>query len=244
VASRTYQQYCPLAQTLDVVGERWSLLIIRELFGGPKRYTDLRNGLGVVSPTLLSSRLEDLEAAGLVQEQVLPPPAARTVYALTDEGKSLGPVLRELTRWGMHRLPEPDAKRPPRPLMTARSALFAYAEPRRLQASNRTYEVHIDGQPFTLAIQNGTAELRDGSADHADLIVTVGAADLIRLRRGTVSTSEAARTGAIRYHPPDPARIREFQAVFGLEGDRSSSANLAREKRKVNRGDAARHLSR
>jgi DNA-binding HxlR family transcriptional regulator len=240
VTSRTYQQYCPLAEALDAVGERWSLLIVRELLGGPKRYTDLRNGLGAVSPTLLSARLEDLEAAGLVQQQIIPPPAARTVYALTDEGKSLGPVVLALTRWGMRRLSEPDPRHPPRPLMAARSALFAYADPKRLDASSRIYEVRVDGQPFTLTISKEAVELHDGPTDDIDLVISVGAADLIRMRRGTLLPAQAAKTGVIRYEPSDRARINEFLAVFGLEADGKEARKAQRRKPKGNDPGASR----
>jgi DNA-binding HxlR family transcriptional regulator len=224
VASRTYQQYCPLAHALDAVGERWSLLIVRELLGGPKRYTDLRNGLGAISPTLLATRLEELEVAGVIERQTLPPPAARAVYALTEDGRSLGPVLGELTRWGMRRLPEPDAdaeagaEQAPRPLMAARAALFAYAQPERLGSESRTYRVDIDGEPFTVAIRESHAELSDGPPPaSADLDVTIGAADLIRLRRGTVTAARLAKTDHVRYQPHDRERIREFLTVFSLE---------------------------
>jgi len=229
VSSRTYQQYCPLAHALDVVGERWSLLIVRELLGGPKRYTDLQNGLGAISPTLLANRLDELEAAGVIEQLVLPPPAARTVYALTDEGRRLGPALSELTRWGMRRLPEPDPDQAPGARMAARTALLAYARPDRLGVESRTYRVTIDDEPFTLTVKDGSVQLADGPPPGgADLHITVNAADLIRLRLRTISLSHATRTGALRYQPRDRDRIREFEATFSLEPTRPTDANRAR----------------
>jgi DNA-binding HxlR family transcriptional regulator len=219
VPTRTYDQYCPLARALDDVGERWSLLIVRELLGGPKRYTDLKQGLGAISPTLLATRLEELEAAGIVERQVLPPPAARTVYVLTDEGRGLGRPVAELTRWGMHRLPDPDPRQRPSARMAARTALLAYAEPDGLDGGDRTYRVDIDGEPFTLTLTDGVVRLDDGPpAVRPDLAVTVSAADLIRLRHRSLSLAQATRTGALRFQPRDRARIREFQAAFGLDG--------------------------
>lgn len=91
---RTYGQYCPIARGLDVLGDRWVLLICRELSQGDQRFTDLRTALGRIAPNLLSDRLRDLQAAGLVTTAELPPPAARTVYRLTDEGRRAVPVLR------------------------------------------------------------------------------------------------------------------------------------------------------
>jgi len=100
---RSYGQYCALARALDVVGERWTLLITRELLlQGPCRFTDLKNGLPGIATNLLSSRLKDLENDGLVAREEAPPPVATTLYALTAEGRSLAPVLNALGDWGRH----------------------------------------------------------------------------------------------------------------------------------------------
>jgi DNA-binding HxlR family transcriptional regulator len=209
---RTYQQYCPLAAALETVGERWSLLIVRELLGGPKRYTDLRVGLTGVSPTLLAARLDELERAGVIEKRDLPPPAARTVYALTDEGRGLARAIAELTRWGMRRLPEPSAPHQPRPTMTARAALLAYAKPLPAADEQATYEVSIDDQTFTFVFAKGAIELRDGPPPSApDLHVAATAADLIRLRQGARSAQKT-----IRYQPRDRSRIKQFENAFGL----------------------------
>src|SRR6516225_9062301 len=98
---RSYNEYCAIAQALDVVGERWSLLIVRELLiQGPSRYTDLRNGLPGIATNLLADRLRDLEAAGVVAREEAPPPVATTLFRLTDRGRELEPVLLSLARWG------------------------------------------------------------------------------------------------------------------------------------------------
>jgi DNA-binding HxlR family transcriptional regulator len=100
---RSYGQYCTIARALDVVGERWTLLIVRELlFQGPCRFTDLKNGLPGIATNLLSSRLKDLEDDGLITREDAPPPVATTLYALTDEGRSLEPVLKAVSDWGRH----------------------------------------------------------------------------------------------------------------------------------------------
>ena len=111
---KRYGQYCPVAHSLDLVGERWSLLVVRELMEGPKRYTDLVDGLPGIGTNILASRLKDLEAGGIVQKTKLPPPAASTVYELTQCGNDLRPVLHELARWGARTLGPPplDALRP------------------------------------------------------------------------------------------------------------------------------------
>src|SRR5919106_2897508 len=105
---RGYGQYCAVASALDVVGERWTLLIVRDLFLGPKRYTDLRTGLPGIATDLLTARLRTLESAGLVRRRTLPRPAPATVYELTERGRLLGPVLRGLAQVGftlLHEVP-------------------------------------------------------------------------------------------------------------------------------------------
>ncbi len=95
-----YEQYCPIACSLSLVGERWTLLVVRELFYGPKRYTDLVAHLPGIGTNILAARLKELESGGLVEKRRLPPPAASTVYELTDKGLLLRPVLHELVRFG------------------------------------------------------------------------------------------------------------------------------------------------
>src|ERR1700704_6818882 len=98
--TRTYGDQCGVARALDVVGERWALLVVRELLLGPKRFTDLRSGLPHLSPDVLSQRLRELEGAGIVQRRKLAPPAASRVYELTPRGRELEPVVLGLGRWG------------------------------------------------------------------------------------------------------------------------------------------------
>jgi DNA-binding HxlR family transcriptional regulator len=104
-----YDQYCPVAHALDLVGDRWALLVVRELMHGPQRYTDLVAGLRGIGTNILAARLRDLEAAGVVTKRTLPPPAASRVYELTDYGRALRPALRELAVWGARSLGPPTA---------------------------------------------------------------------------------------------------------------------------------------
>ena len=103
--NRSYNQHCGLAYALDIVGERWTLLIVRELFAGPRRFTDLLEGLPGISTNLLSERLKSLEQQGLLKRRVLPPPAGSTVYELTAVGRSLEGTLIELGKWGSQFVP-------------------------------------------------------------------------------------------------------------------------------------------
>jgi DNA-binding HxlR family transcriptional regulator len=110
MARKRYDQYCPVAHALDVVGERWSLLVVRELMHGPQRYTDLAEHLPGIGTNILASRLRDLEANGIVTKRMLPPPAASRVYELTDYGRELRTVMRELALWGARSLGPPTAE--------------------------------------------------------------------------------------------------------------------------------------
>jgi DNA-binding HxlR family transcriptional regulator len=105
--AKKFEQYCPVAHALELVGERWSLLIVRELLKGPKRYTDLADALPRIGTNVLAARLKDLEACEVVVKRRLPPPTPAQVYELTPYGVALRPIVRELARWGLHSLPAP-----------------------------------------------------------------------------------------------------------------------------------------
>ena len=106
--AKRYRQYCPIAHALGLVGERWALLIVRNLMHGPQRYSDLAGALPGIGTNILAARLRDLEASGIVRKHRLPPPAASQVYELTDYGARLKPVLRQLAQWGAESLGPPD----------------------------------------------------------------------------------------------------------------------------------------
>lgn len=108
--TKRYEQYCPMAHALDLVGDRWALLVIRELMHGPKRYTDLVDRLHGIGTNILAARLRDLEAHGILTRRTLPPPAASKVYELTDYGRELRPAMRELALWGARSLGPPQEK--------------------------------------------------------------------------------------------------------------------------------------
>jgi DNA-binding HxlR family transcriptional regulator len=107
---KRYDQYCPVAHALGLVGEKWALLVVLELMHGPKRYTDLVEHLPGIGTNILASRLRDLEAGGVVTKRKLPPPAASQIYELTDYGRALKPALRELALWGAQSLGPPTAE--------------------------------------------------------------------------------------------------------------------------------------
>ena len=182
--AKTYDQYCPVAVTLDLVGERWTLLIIRELLGGPLRYTDLQSVLKGIPPNLLAERLRDLEAHGLVEKQTLPPPAARSVFALTDDGRALDAVVRDLARWGLRRLEPAGADRRVRGDSAARAGLLSFASLRGRRTLRRTWLV-TTGDPaedLTIRARDGRLSWSRGAPEEPDLVVRLKPAALMRWR--------------------------------------------------------------
>jgi DNA-binding HxlR family transcriptional regulator len=131
--ARSYGPYCPVARTLELVGERWTLLIVRELLVGPMRFTDLHGALEGIPRNLLADRLRDLEVHGVVTRRQLPPPAARTVYDLTDSGRELLPVVGALARWGLTHLPPPEAGEPVSPAIAVLAERYGLPFPKELK---------------------------------------------------------------------------------------------------------------
>lgn len=159
---RTYGDSCGIARALDIVGERWALLVARELLVGPKRFSDLRAALPRIAPDVLAQRARDLEQAGVVRRRTLPPPAASRVYELTGWGRELEPVLIALGRWGS-RAPLPD--RPPAlSVAAAVVALETTFDPAAAGGVTATYELRLDGQAFTLRVADDRLEVLPGAA--------------------------------------------------------------------------------
>src|SRR5919106_4447864 len=143
---RTYGDRCGIARALDLVGERWALLVVRELLLGPKRFTDLREGLPHVSPDVLSQRLRELEEDGIVRRAKLPPPGAARVYELTERGRELEPVILELGRWGSGApFPPGDARLGPDSAVIALMTVFDRPTAAGLEAS---YELRLGEHVF------------------------------------------------------------------------------------------------
>jgi DNA-binding HxlR family transcriptional regulator len=160
---KRYEQYCPVAHALERVGERWSLLIVRELLKGPKRYTDLSAALPGIGTNVLAARLKDLEAAGVLAKRRLPPPTPAQVYELTAYGLSLRNVVRELARWGLQSMPAPgdDDELPPGWLPDALDTFFAPVAPAG------SFEFRVGGEVGALVDAEATA----GHAEHPDVVL-------------------------------------------------------------------------
>jgi DNA-binding HxlR family transcriptional regulator len=204
--ARTYGQMCPIARSLDVVGERWALLIVRELLLGPKRFKDLLAELPAMGPNRLSDRLKHLEADGVVAKTTLPPPGEAQVYVLTELGEGLREPVVALARWGAG-LPldgrlDPD---------TARGALLALVrcagvDPRLLEGVNETYDFDVDGERFHILAHAGAALPRSGPAPvAADVTIECELRTLVMLDAGAVSPTAARRERDARIEGPAAA---------------------------------------
>ena len=162
---RSYGDPCGIARALDLVGERWALLVVRELLLGPKRFTDLREGLPHLSADVLSQRLRELEASGVVRRAKLPPPAGSHVYELTDWGRELEPVVLALGRWGS-RAPFPDGDMPlgAEALMIALKTVF---DPARSDGLETTIGIGLGEHRFRATIAGSRLEIARGDAHNA-----------------------------------------------------------------------------
>lgn len=160
---RTYGDACGIARALDVVGERWALLVVRELLLGPKRFTDLRDGLPHLSPDVLAQRLRELEQAGVVRRGKLPPPAGSRVYELTEWGRELEPVILGLGRWGSRRAPFPPehGELGVDSLVLALKTLF---DPSRADGLMGTFELRLGEQTFAARVADGRLDVARGAA--------------------------------------------------------------------------------
>ena len=166
-ARRDYFDGCGAAHALDLVGERWALLVVRELMLGPKRFTDLRTGLPHASPNVLSQRLRELEDAGVLRRRRLPPPAASAVYELTEWGQELEPVLQALGRWAARSLPESDSIKVDSFILSLRT-MFA---PERAADTDVTLQLVLDDQPFRVHLSRGALDIERGELPDADVTV-------------------------------------------------------------------------
>lgn len=214
VSSRSYDQYCGAARALDVVGERWALLVVRDLLLGPKRYTDLQAGLPGIGPNVLSARLRGLLDAGVVERKALPPPSAATVYQLTPLGEDLRPVVRELVRWGRHLLGAPPPGEQLR-LGWLVVALEASFRPELARGLHESYEYRIDGEVFHVDIEDGTIAAREGEAADPSFVVVSDVETFLAVASQQLAPEDAVAQGRMSLSG-DLEAGRRSVAIFGV----------------------------
>jgi DNA-binding HxlR family transcriptional regulator len=214
VAKRTYGDACGVSRALDLVGERWALLVVREQLLGPKRFTDIREGLPHLSPDVLAQRLRELEHAGLVRRRKLPPPAASQVYELTPRGAALEPVLIALGRWGGANAPPP----PDGVAMSLEShivSLRTLFDPHLAGDFRATLELRLGEHRFRADVADGLIDVRRGEAAHADATIATDPGTLLALVHGRRELADALRTGDVEIEG-DEAAVMRFLGLFPL----------------------------
>lgn len=205
MSTKSYEQFCTIAAALDLVGDRWTLLILRELSFGEQRFTDLKAALPGIATNLLTERLRKLEDAGLVEQQELPAPAARSVYALTRDGTRIRPVLRAVAQFGMPYLPEP-RDGDVRPRMAVYGGAGALFDPVGAAGADLRVRFLLDGEEHWLEVREGRLRRADRTRE-PDLTFTGSASALFELTRGVEPAELAGRL--------EVEGSREARAVFG-----------------------------
>lgn len=212
-ARRTYGDGCSSAHALDLVGERWALLVVRDLLFGPKRFTDLQAGLPGGSPNVLTQRLRELEEAGVVRRRRLPPPASANVYELTEWGAGLEPILLGLQRWGAA-----SASYSPTEAVGCDAAMLALKngfDPAAAATVRAVVEVRFAQGTFRLTIAHGEIDIARGTADRPDLVLETDPLTLEQLAYTDLTVAQAQDAGTLNVvgDADDAARLLE---LFGV----------------------------
>jgi DNA-binding HxlR family transcriptional regulator len=215
MATKSYNQYCGLAYALDIVGERWTLLIIRELIAGPRRFKDLLDGLPGISTNLLTERLKSLEAQGLLCRRILPPPAGSTVYELSPLGQGLEKSLLELGKWGSQFVPPWREEATLLRLGSYALTPKTFFRPELAAGINETYELCVGNEILQVQIRTGEIDVRQGSTWPADAVFRTDILTYLALLQRYVQPDEALSGGLIRVEG-DPAALDRFLDICGL----------------------------
>jgi len=216
---RSYNQFCALAYALDIIGERWTLLIIRELLTGPRRFKDLLAGLPGISTNLLSERLKGLEQQNIIHRRVLPPPAGSTVYELTALGQALEKAVLELGRWGSQFLPASLEGVALPGLGAMALAIKAFFHPEQAQGVEETFELHLGNEVLQVHIQQAELQVRQGADQKPDVVFHTDMQYFVGVFAGQLKPEEAISAGLIRVEG-DPDALNRFLKITGVPGSR------------------------
>jgi DNA-binding HxlR family transcriptional regulator len=210
---RSYGEACRFAYALDLVGERWALLVVRELLLGPKRFTDLRGGLPHAGPNILSERLRELERNGIVRRRELPPPAATHVYELTEWGAELEPIVTRLGAWGARSPVPPESQEiGPDSIVLALRSLFDREAAGDLEAS---YELRIGSERFAVGVVDGELDLRRGEVANPAAAIETDPCTLAALLAGQLPLDDALGSGAAQIEGTKK-EARRFLRLFPM----------------------------
>lgn len=213
--AKRYDQYCPVCHALGLVGERWALLVVRELLRGPKRYTDLVDGLPGIGTNVLAARLRELEQGGIVRKRKLPPPAASTVYELTEYGAELEEPLYALARWGARSLGPPGPKDDLYPDWGL-NAFAGLLDPEAARGLNETYVMRVGDDTYTVQLDDGQMHVEEGAAEEADLDAAMGLATFYGLASGELTAREALAENRVELRIGKRATLERFFTVFSF----------------------------
>jgi DNA-binding HxlR family transcriptional regulator len=212
---RSYNQFCALAFALDAIGDRWTLLIVRELLTGPRRFTDLMEGMPGISTNLLSERLKELEQQGILHRRVLPPPAGSTVYVLTPFGQALETAVLELGKWGSRLLP-PSLEGLFLPSIGATTlAIKAFFHPDQAQGIHETYELHFGDEVLQVQVNDGTLHIQQGQNLTADVVLHTPIEVFMALFSSQLPPDHAIAAGLIQIEG-DPQGLERFLRVSSV----------------------------
>lgn len=216
---RSYGDPCGVAHALDLVGERWALLIVRDLLLGPKRFTDLQVGLAGVPPNMLTTRLNDLQEAGVVHKRTLPPPAASRVYELTEWGAGLKPIVLALGMWGARSpLPRPEGELGTDSLMlSVLGALNAAA------VTPGMFEIRLGGESFVVSIDEDVQVARGNAPGRTGTVIDTDAATLTALLAGDVEVDTAVAAGSVRLDGDTAAGLALLAVLWRSDDSARSS---------------------
>ena len=233
---RSYDQYCAVARGLDVIGDRWTLLLVRDLLLGPKRYKDLLTGLPGIGTNLLADRLKELESAGLIERTTLPPPAGSSVYQLTETGQALESVMFALGRWGARFLgtPRKTDVMVPRAYFVAMRSIF---DAQAAAGLAETYEIRIDDLVFEVRIREGRLTTSEGRSANPDAIFRMDVETLNALMFSQLAPAAALKRGRVEIVKGDRRAFDRFVKIIGFH--RPIPSPLAGRQNGVSRSSAA-----
>ena len=207
---KRYDQYCPVCHALGLVGERWSLLIVRDLLQGPKRYTDLAESLPGIGTNILAARLKELEEGGIVRKRKLPPPAASTVYELTEYGAELEEPLYALARWGARSL-GPPAPKDEFYEGWGLNAFAALLDPSAARGLTETYVFRIDKDAYTVRLDDGRLDVETGQAEAPTLDAELSRKTFFRLASGDLEA-----IGDVKLRAGDTETLERAFRIFNF----------------------------